>query len=52
MFFIKKSLYKNDDEQIKKILKIFQSIPNNKQIEYKFNVESSISETIGQEIVI
>lgn len=47
-----KLLYKNADKWIEKLLEIAQGISENKQIEYKFEVESGVSGISRQEIAI
>ncbi len=44
--------YKNADKSIDKLLEIPWSIPNDKWIEHRFDVESSNSGITGQEIAI
>lgn len=44
--FIKKLFYKNVDKWMEKLLKIPRSISEDKQTEYKFNIESNISKII------
>ena len=48
----KKLSYKNTDEQMEKLLKIPWDIPEDKQIEHKYNVERGVSGIAGQEIAI
>ena len=43
----KKLSYKNTDEWMEKLLEIPWSIPNDKWIEYKFDIKSSISRITG-----
>ena len=50
--FIKKLSYKNADEKIKKLLEITRDIPDNKWIEDRFDIKSSVSGIAGQEIAI
>lgn len=50
--FPKKLSYKNLDEQIKKLLEISQSIPENKWIKHKFDLENGVSGITRQKIAI
>ena len=49
---IKKLFYQNADEQMKKLSEISWSIPNNKWIEHKFELQSGVAGIAGQKIVI
>lgn len=49
---IKNLLYYNTDKWMKKLSVIPQGIPNNKQTEYKIQLESGIDKVTGQSLII